>query len=120
MPKCILIVDDEPDLVKVTAFRLKKSGYDVLTSVDGKEALESIRNNPPDLVLLDLLLPRMSGDQVCREIKNDPKLKHIPVILFTATAVNIPDKVKEVGADDYLTKPFDPQELMEKVKRYAG
>lgn len=120
MPKRILIVDDEPDLVKVTSFRLKKAGYQVLISVDGRQALELIQKDPPDLILLDLLLPHIQGDQVCKQIKQDPKLKHIPVILFTATAVDIPAKVKEVGADDYLTKPFDPEELMGKVKKYAG
>ncbi len=115
MPKRILIVDDELDLVKVTGFRLKKAGYQVLISVDGRQALELIQKDPPDLVLLDLLLPQIQGDQVCRQIKQDPKLKHIPVILFTATAVNVPDKVKEVGADDYLTKPFDPEELLSRI-----
>lgn len=121
MPKKrILIVDDEPDLVKVTSFRLKKLGYEISVSIGGREALELIRRDPPDLVLLDLLLPQMLGDEVCRQMKKDEKLKHIPVILFTATAVSIPDKAREVGADDYITKPFNPQELLEKIKRFLG
>ncbi len=120
MPKRILIVDDEPDLVKVTSFRLKKAGYEVLTCVNGQDALDLIQKTPVDLILLDLLLPQMGGDEVCLKIKEDPNLKHIPVILFTATVVNIPEKAREVGAEDYLQKPFIPEELLGKVKRFLG
>jgi len=121
MAKRVLIVDDEPDLLKVAGFRLKSTGYDVVTAVDGEEAVSLIRKEPPDLVLLDLRLPKMSGSDVCRWIKTDDKLKAIPVILFTASGLDrIEDRVKEAAADDYLIKPFDGKELVEKVKKFIG
>lgn len=116
--KKILIVDDEPDILKLTSLRLRKLGYDVLTAVNGQEGLESIRVEKPDLVLLDLILPIMSGADVCRKIKNDEKLEHIPIILFTASCDTITaEKAKILGAEDYMVKPFNPKELMNKVER---
>jgi len=116
--KKILIVDDEPDILKLTSLRLRKLGYHVLTAVNGQEGLESIRVEKPDLVLLDLILPIMSGADVCRKTKNDEKLKHIPIILFTASGDTITaEKAKKLGADDYMVKPFNPKELMNKVER---
>ena len=114
--KKILIVDDEPDILKLTSLRLKKLGYDVLTAVDGKEALDAIRSETPDLVLLDLLLPIMDGAEVCKRVKNDKKLRHIPIILFTAHSDTMTaEKAKSFGADGYIVKPFDPEELMNKI-----
>jgi len=116
--KKILIVDDEPDILKLTSLRLRKLGYDVLTAVNGQEGLESIRVEKPDLVLLDLILPIMSGADVCRKTKNDEKLEHIPIILFTASCDTITaEKAKILGAEDYMVKPFNPKELMNKVER---
>jgi OmpR family response regulator RpaB len=116
--KKILVVDDEPGILKVTSLRLKKLGYNVLTAVDGKEALDTIRNENPDLVLLDLVMPFMNGAEVCEQIKNDETLKHIPIILFTASGSGAmtAEKIKEVGADDYIVKPFEPEELADKVE----
>lgn len=116
--KKILIVDDEPDILRLTSLRLRKLGYDVLTAADGKEALDAIRNGNPDLVLLDLLIPFMNGAEVCEQIKNDKTLKHIPIILFTAHSDTMTiEKAKILGADDYITKPFDPDELIAKVDK---
>jgi two-component system alkaline phosphatase synthesis response regulator PhoP len=116
--KKILIVDDEPDILKLTSLRLRKLGYDVLTAVNGQEGLESIRGEKPDLVLLDLILPIVSGADVCRKTKNDEKLEHIPIILFAASCDTITaEKAKELGAEDYMVKPFNPKELMNKVER---
>ncbi len=121
MPKKILIVDDEIDILKVVTFRLKKAGYEVLTAVNGKEALDSIRDKRPDLILLDLRLPIMDGYEVCRQVKTDETLKNIPIIFLTASqAERIKEKVKGYDAEDYLIKPFEPEELLEKVKKFIG
>ena len=115
--KKILIVDDEPDILRLISLRLRKLGYDVLTAVDGKEALDATRNENPDLVLLDLLIPFMNGAEVCEQIKNDKTLKHIPIILFTAHSDTMTaEKAKKLGAEDYIIKPFDPEELTDKVE----
>lgn len=121
MSKRILIVDDEPDVLKLAAFRLKRWGYEILTASDGQIGLEVIQNEKPDLVLLDLRLPNMDGVDVCKKVKNDEALKHIPIILFTATAdIAVAETAKEVGADGYIVKPFEPEQLLEKIKSIAG
>lgn len=121
MPKRILIVDDEPDLLKMVEFRLKIAGYTVSTAKDGEEGLRLIRNDPPDLVLLDIRLPKMDGGEVCKCMKSDEKLRTIPIILFTASgAERILEKVKETGADDYLMKPFDGEDLLRRIKKLTG
>lgn len=120
MAKKILLVEDELDLVDVTKKRLENSGYEVLTVPSGEEALDLLQNNPPDLILLDLLLRGMRGEEVCKQLKGNPKLKHIPVILFTASASDIAKVAKEIGADDYIMKPFEPEELLGKIKKFIG
>ena len=116
--KKILVVDDEPDILKVTSIRLKKLGYNVLTAADGKEALDTMRSENPDLVLLDLVMPIMNGAEVCEQIKNDKTLKHTPIILFTASGSSdmTAEKIKKIGADGYIVKPFEPEELMGKIE----
>jgi len=117
MAKRILIVDDEPDVLKLAEFRLRKWGYEIITAFDGQKGLELIRNEKPDLVLLDLRLPNTDGIEVCRQVKNDKELKHIPIILFTATAdIAVAEVAKEYGADDYLVKPYEPEQLLKKVR----
>lgn len=118
MSKKILFVDDEPDVLRPVAFRLTKSGYIVLTAVDGEKAVEMIKTELPDLVLLDLRLPGMNGMEVCSVIKSDTALKHIPIILFTASANHIAKDCAKCGADDYVLKPFDPKDLLDKIKKY--
>jgi len=120
MAKRILFVDDEPDVLRVALFRLKKAGYEVTTATNGLEALELAQELVPDLMLLDLRIPIITGLEVCLKVKSDEKLKHIPVILFTASVQNMDTKVKEVGADDYLIKPFNPEQLLEKVKKFLS
>jgi len=121
MPKKILIVDDEPDLLEVAAFRLKKSGYEVLSAADGRQALDIVKNDKPDLVLLDLRLPVIDGYDVCRRIKADDRFKNIHVILFTASAAGpASDKIGQTGADDCIIKPFESEELLKKVKKLIG
>jgi len=121
MAKRILIVDDELDVLELVAFRLEKAGYGIITAVDGQEGLDSIRAERPDLVLLDSCLPGMDAFEVCKELKNDEGLKHMPIILFTATLdITVAEKAKELGANDFILKPFDSEELLKKVKRIIG
>ncbi len=115
--KKILIIDDEADILRLVSLRLKKLGYDILTANNGKDGLDSIRTNKPDLILLDLILPVISGEKICRQIKKDEELKHIPIILFTASDVSVADTAQGLGAEDYIAKPFDPQKLAEKVEK---
>jgi CheY-like chemotaxis protein len=120
MAKKILFVDDEPDVMRVALFRLKKAGYEVTTAVNGQEALDLVQQIIPDLLLIDIRIPIFTGLEVCKKVKSDEKLKHIPVILFTASVQDMDTKVKEVGADGYLLKPFNPEQLLEKVKNFLG
>ena len=115
----ILVVDDEPDILRVVIFRLKKLGYEVLTASDGKEGLDLIKSKRPDLVLLDFRLPTIDGLEITRRVKADDELKNIPIILLTASStVEISKKAEEANADDCITKPFEPEELLAKVKSF--
>jgi two-component system phosphate regulon response regulator PhoB len=121
----ILVVDDEPDLRELVRVNLDQAGYRVETASSGREALQALRRSPPDLVVLDLMLPDVSGTELCRKIRSDSELADIPVIMLTAKAAEI-DRVVgfELGADDYVTKPFSPRELALRVsavlrRRYA-
>ncbi|MDD5270765.1 MAG: response regulator [Candidatus Omnitrophica bacterium] len=116
--KKILLVDDEEDVLKTVGFRLQASGYDVVTASDGKEGLEKARSEKPDLVILDLMLPKMDGYKVCAFLKKDTRYKDIPIIMFTAKAGDIDKKLGlEVGADAYIMKPFEPPILVETVEK---
>jgi len=120
MSKKILVVDDEPDLIRVTTFRLKKMGYNVITGINGQEAITLIQNERPDLVLLDLRLPIFGGLEVCKKVKADEKLKNIPIVLFTASTGSIEKTAKEAGADGYLIKPFSQEELDSELAKFLG
>ncbi len=115
--KRILVVDDETQLVEMLKMRLEAGGYQVLSALDGQEALDKARKEKPDLIILDLMLPKIDGYKVCRMLKFDEKYKSIPIILFTARAQQEDVKLgTEVGADAYITKPFDPPALLGKIK----
>lgn len=116
----IMVVDDEPDILSLACFRLKANGYEIITATGGHEALELLKTVLPDLILLDFFMPKVGGDQVCKYLKSDDRLKKIPVILFTASTTETDKKAKEICADDYLIKPFDPQALLDKVKKMIG
>jgi len=120
-PKKILVVDDEVDLVKTVQFSLELEGYKVLVSYNGEDALNQARKENPDLILLDIMLPKLDGYKVCRLLKFDEKYKHIPILMLTAKTQE-KDKVLgiETGADEYITKPFDMDVLMEKIKAYLN
>jgi DNA-binding response OmpR family regulator len=119
--KKILVVDDEVDLVRTIQFSLELEGYKVLVSYNGEDALAQARKENPDLILLDIMLPKLDGYKVCRFLKFDEQYKHIPILMMTAKTQE-KDKLmgKETGANEYITKPFDMDELMEKVKRYLN
>ena len=115
--KRLLLVDDEVELVEMIKFRLEASDYEVLTANDGQQALEIARREKPDLVILDVMLPKMDGYKVCGLLKKDSRYAHIPVMMFTAKAMDADMKLgQEVSADAYLTKPFEPKVLLEKIK----
>lgn len=112
----ILVVDDEPDLVELVAYNLRQAGYQVITARDGASAVAEARRTKPDLVVLDVMLPDLSGVEVCKRLRRDPVTENIPVLMLTARAEEI-DRVVgfEVGADDYVVKPFSPRELVLRV-----
>lgn len=113
--KTILVVDGEPDLLELVSFRLEKSGFRILYSPDAETALEILKTQLPDLILLDLLLPKLQGDELCKILKKDDRLKDIPVLIFTASIIRVPNNFKSIGADDYLLKPFEADELIMKI-----
>jgi DNA-binding response OmpR family regulator len=116
-PKKVLIIDDEVDLVETIRFPLELEGFRVLAAYNGEEGLSQARNEHPDLILLDLMLPKLDGYKVCRLLKFDERYKHIPIFMLTAKTQE-KDKIlgKETGADEYFTKPFDIDELIAKIK----
>ena len=115
--KKIVIVEDEPDILEVLSYNLKREGFDVLTAADGTVGIALIRRETPDLVLLDLMLPGMDGIEICTAIKKDPQTQHCLIIMVTAKGEES-DIVLGlgVGADDYIAKPFSPRELVARVK----
>ena len=115
-PKRILVVDDTKDILLVVARRLKSWGYEALTAQSGEEGLKIIEEQKPDLVLLDVMMPKMKGRDVCARMKANPDTAHIPVIFLTA--LGLADHVKagmDLGAEDYIVKPFEPAELKERI-----
>lgn len=110
----ILVVDDEANIRDLARLYLEKEGYQVLTAVDGRQALDLVKQDPPTLLVLDLMLPEIDGWEVCRQIRADSNL---PILMLTARTDDI-DKIVglEMGADDYLTKPFNPRELVARVR----
>jgi DNA-binding response OmpR family regulator len=117
----VLLVDDDPVILKLLQVNFEMEGYTVLTANDGVEGLEKARAERPDIVLLDIMMPKMDGLQVTEALKGDDETKHIPIILLSAKAQASDIQAgKDMGADDYLTKPFDPLELLERVGDLLG
>ncbi len=114
----ILAVDDEKNILRLVKVNLQKEGYEVATATTGREALQQIERDQPDLVIMDVMMPEMGGFEALREMKSNPESAEIPVIMLTAKAQDA-DVFKgwKSGADLYLTKPFNPQELLTFVKR---
>ena len=121
MSKKILVVDDEQDLVETVKFRLEASGFEVSSAYDGQEGLDKAKAEKPDLILLDLMLPKLDGYKVCRMLKFDEDYKHIPIIMLTARSQET-DKTKgeAVGANKYMTKPWEWKELLAAINELLG
>jgi two-component system alkaline phosphatase synthesis response regulator PhoP len=117
----ILVVDDEIYIVHILDFSLGMEGYEVVTALDGEQALEKVVTEKPDLIVLDIMMPKLDGYEVCKAIKADPATKTIPVILLSAKGRNVDQKMGfDVGADDYITKPFSPRKLVERINQLLG
>jgi two-component system phosphate regulon response regulator PhoB len=113
----VLIVDDETDLARLVEFNLQQAGLETTIALTGEQALAAAKARTPDVVLLDLMLPDISGKEVCRRLRADPATKYVPIIMLTARGEEA-DRIEgfEVGADDYVTKPFSPRELVLRLK----
>ena len=113
-----MVVDDEADVIDMLVINLRAAGFQVVAVEDGATALAKARTEAPSLIILDLMLPKMPGLEICRVLKSDPATRHIPVIMLTAKAEEV-DKIVglELGADDYVTKPFSPRELILRINR---
>ncbi|MDD5132647.1 MAG: response regulator [bacterium] len=115
--KTVLVVDDDPFISNIVCEALLSDGYKIERAADGEEALAKIEKLLPDLVIMDYMMPKMDGPQVCRKVKENPKIKHVPIIMVTAVS-DVKEKVQllESGAEDYIVKPFDLEELLARVK----
>jgi len=113
----ILLVEDEPDIAEVLRFNLEKADFDVDVERRGDEALEAVRRQPPDLIVLDLMLPGLDGLEITRALKRDPATARIPLVMLTAKGEEV-DRIVglELGADDYIPKPFSPREVVLRIK----
>ncbi len=113
----ILIVDDEPSIVKMVGKRLEVEGFDVLVAMDGQEGLNKAQTESPDLIVLDLMLPKLNGYEVCTMLKQDARYQKIPIMLFTAKAQAKDEQLgKECGANAYMRKPFQGKELVDTIR----
>jgi len=119
--KKILIVDDEADIIEILQFVLESNGYECITATDGEEGLKRAKEEKPDLILLDVMMPKINGYKISRLLKYDSKYKNIPILMLTARSQE-EDKVlgEETGADEYITKPFKIDYVVDKVKEYLG
>ena len=115
--KRVLIIEDDRDIVELVRYNLANEGFQVNAALDGSSGLSSLKKTPPDLLLLDLMLPKISGLEICREVRKDESLNRLPILMLTARGDEA-DRVVglEMGADDYVTKPFSPRELIARVK----
>ena len=119
--KKILIVDDKLEVVELVKATLEGEEYQIIDASDGREALEEIGKEKPDLVLLDIIMPKKDGFEVLREIRKDSRIKEIPVIMLTARGQKLDkDKGRELGAQDYIVKPFSPSHLLRKIEEILG
>lgn len=121
MPKTILVADDEPYVLRSLEFILKKEGYRVLTATDGLEALDKTRAELPDLVFLDIQMPRMDGNAVCQSLRQDPATRDLHIIMITAKGQEA-DRLEALGsgADEFVTKPYSPRKLLDRVREILG
>ena len=120
MKKKILVVDDEESLLKMMLHRLNKSGYEAFGAADGEEALDLARQRTPDLIVLDVFLPKMNGDEVAKILKRDSLLASVPILLISAAVETLEERTRSSGADGYLFKPFETQEFLGMIKEHLA
>lgn len=119
MGKKVLVVDDHQDAINILTMILKKGGYESVAARDGVEALQKINEESPDLVLLDVMMPKMDGYEVCQAVKADPLHRDIPILMLSAKIDPASkERGRELGAADYITKPINPTEILKKIKEY--
>jgi DNA-binding response OmpR family regulator len=121
MAKSILVVDDEPNILLSLEFLMQQEGYEVRTATNGDEALLAVEEKQPDLILLDIMMPKIDGFEVCQKIRSNPKWKDIRIVILTAKGREVDqEKGLALGADDYVIKPFATKQLVKKVKTVLG
>jgi CheY-like chemotaxis protein len=119
--RTVLVVDDEPFICRSLSFVLRKDNYTVLEARNGEEALAAIRSALPDLVFMDVMMPKINGFEVTEQVKADPALRHIKIILLTAKGQDQDRETgRKAGADDYMTKPFSPTKILERAREILG
>ena len=120
MRRKIMVVDDEPDILFTVGQMLELSGYEVIKAVDGKECLEKLSEHTPDLVLLDIMMPEMSGWDVAAEIKENPEWSEIPIVFLTAKGDTMSIGMGSMTSEDYIIKPFDIEDLKQRINKILG
>jgi DNA-binding response OmpR family regulator len=121
MPKKILVVDDDPDIVKLLEMRLRENGYQVATALNGVACLAKVKEYKPDLIILDMMLPDIQGSSLCAKLKSDPQSEFIPIIFLTGRKGEYDRDVgRAAKSDAYLTKPFEPAALLRRIKELTG
>jgi DNA-binding response OmpR family regulator len=119
--KKILYIEDEQDEILMVKTRIEDNGYVFVSAVDGEDGVKKVREEAPDLILLDVMMPRKDGYELCQELRSNPSWKDIKIIMLTAKGRDVErEKGLALGADDYITKPFATQEVVEKVKSFLG
>ena len=120
MAKKVLVVDDEPDIARLAEIALANGGFDVATAHTGEEALDKIAQDPPDVVVLDVMMPRMDGFEVAGRLRKDPETAHIRILMLTARGAGEQSLPGSVQVDEYYAKPFEPARLVKLVRELAG
>jgi DNA-binding response OmpR family regulator len=121
MTKKVLVCDDEPYIVESVSYVVRKAGYEVVMAEDGMEALSMARQERPDLIFLDIMMPRLSGQEVCRQLKQDPDTKGAYIVMLTARGQEEDERrAMEMGADEFMTKPFSPRKMRAKLQEVLG
>lgn len=117
----ILVVDDEMHIIRIVKYKLESAGYEVLTALNGEDAIRTAKEQKPGLIFLDIMMPGLNGYEVCTRLKNDPATRDIIIIMLSAKGQEA-DKIKglEVGVDEYITKPFSPQDLLDRARDLLG
>ena len=113
----VLLIDDEPSIIKVVGKRLEVAGYEVMTALDGQDGLTKAKLGSPDIIILDIMMPKMSGFEVCAALKKDPQYQHIPIVIFTGKGKDMDEKLsRELGANAYISKPHTADDLVEQIE----